>query len=239
MKSIAVLGTDAPKQIKTALHSFGFDVVELKRDKRLPQQIASHADTLLFVIGNKIFTSKEYCENNADIFKHISDKGYTIIPCDREFGDKYPDDIPYNVATVGKTSFGKFDSCADEIIQELKERGYKLCNVRQGYAKCSTAVIGNNAFITADTGIAKKGVENGIDVLLIRNIPGAILLNGYNTGFIGGTCGVFDSSIYFCGNISLHPDFYNIKNFCKKHDVIVNYLSDHTLSDVGGITFLH
>ena len=68
---------------------------------------------------------------------------------------------------------------------------------------------------------------------------GAIKLDGYGYGFIGGACALFDNTLYFCGNIELHPNYEAIKAFCYAHGVSLCSLTDGKLYDVGGIVFIN
>jgi hypothetical protein len=238
MSTLALIGIHAPKKIKNALSALGFEIFELEPDVRLPLPIRSHADTLIFTLEDKIFVSRAYFENNPALFEELKALGYIIVPCECELGSEYPKDIAFNVATVGKYAFGRFDFVVDEIKRELVDRGYTLIDVKQGYAKCSTAIISDNAIITADSGIAQKATSLGIDVLKVSAAEGMIELEGYGYGFIGGACALFDNTLYFCGNIELHPDFEAIRDFCEAHGVALCSLSDGKLYDVGGILFI-
>ena len=238
MSTLALIGTRAPKKIKNVLSAFGFEIFELEPDVRLPLPIRSHADTLIFTLEDKIFVSRAYFEKNRAFFGELEKRGYIIVPCKCELGGEYPKDIAFNVATVGRYAFGRFDFVAQEIKRELVDRGYALIDVKQGYAKCSTAIIGDNAIITADSGIAKKTAALGIDVLKVSAAEGAIELEGYGYGFIGGACALFENTLYSCGNIELHPDYEAIKAFCYAHGVSLCSLTDGKLYDVGGILFI-
>ena len=239
MSLLTLIGVDAPKEIKNALSARGFELFVLARDGRLPLPIRSHADTLIFALEDKIFVSRTYFEKNRTLFGELEKRGYEIITCERELGGEYPEDIAFNVATVGNYAFGRFDFVAQEIKRELVDRGYALIDVKQGYAKCSTAIIGDNAIITADSGIAKKAAALGIDVLKVSAAEGAIELDGYGYGFIGGACALFENTLYSCGNIELHPDYEAIKAFCYAHGVSLCSLTDGKLYDVGGIIFIN
>ena len=239
MSTVALIGTHAPSGIKEKLSDLGFEIFSLKPDERLPLPIRSHSDTLIFTLKNKIFVSRAYLENNPALFQKLKALGYIIVPCECELGSEYPKDIAFNVATVGKYAFGRFDFVADEIKHELVDRGYTLIDVKQGYAKCSTAIINDNAIITADSGIAKKAASLGIDVLKVSAAEGVIELDGYGYGFIGGACAMHENTLYSCGNIELHPDFEAIRDFCEAHGVALCSLSDGKLCDVGGIIFIN
>ncbi len=118
-----------------------------------------------------------------------------------------------------------------------KANGLTLINVKQGYAKCSCAVVSYNAVITEDVGIYRKLSKTDIEVLLIGK--GSVTLEGADCGFIGGATG-YDRSkdtLYFCGDICEHPDFDRIRAFCDNHGTSIECLSDSKLVDIGGILF--
>ena len=239
MSVLALVGIDAPNKIKKSITARGFEIFELARDERLPSPIASHADTLMFKLEDKVFVSRAYFKENRTLFAELEKRGCCIIPCERELGGEYPEDIAFNVATVGRYAFGRFDFVADEIKRELIGRDYELVDVKQGYAKCSTAIISDNAIITADSGIAKNAATLDIDVLRVSAAEDAIELNGYGYGFIGGACALFENTLYSCGNIELHPDYEPIKCFCDAHGVSICSLTGGKLYDVGGIIFIN
>lgn len=239
MSTVALIGTHAPSGIKEKLSGLGFKIFEFEPDERLPLPIRSHADTLLSTIENKVFLSKEYAYSCEPLTSLLASRGYDVVKCECEVGCKYPADISFNVAIVGKYAFGRFDFVADEIKHELVDRGYTRIDVKQGYAKCSTAIISDNAIITADSGISQKSADLGIDVLKVSAAEGVIELDGYGYGFIGGACAMHENILYSCGNIELHPDFEAIRDFCEAHGVTLCSLSDGKLCDLGGIIFIN
>jgi hypothetical protein len=112
--------------------------------------------------------------------------------------------------------------------------GRKILNVKQGYSKCSIAVIGTDAAITSDTGIYNTLIANGIDVLKIDS--GSIRLDGVSYGFIGGVSGLIAPDVLAVnGNIEAHPESEKIKEFCNKHGVSILSLNNEELYDIGSI----
>ena len=237
-KALAIIGCDADGRITEALSSLGFCVQTLPRHDSLPRPVSSHADMLIFEMGGCVFAERKYIEGAKSIFDTISSFGYNIVPCDISLGNKYPDDIAFNIALCNGVLFGNDKYNALSIIELAKDLGIKINPVKQGYTKCSAAVLGNDAIITADEGIASAAEANGISVLKINNSPDSVSLDGYNYGFIGGACGVHNGSIYFTGNIELHPQGDVIKAFCQSLGYNIVNLSDSRLVDVGGIIFL-
>ena len=234
---LSIVGCDTPKSILTRLSELGFEVCVLERDTRLPQFTASHADMILLRIKNTFFCSNEYFNAYPNVFSRIKEYGYDIITMDSEISDIYPNDIPLNLAFVGKYLFGKLD-CTSDIIKIFSEKNKIIpIPIKQGYAKCSTVILGSSAIITADPSIADAALKNGIDVLKIQNSPSAVSLKGYDYGFIGGACGVYQKKVYFTGDIRKHPNCADILKFCQKHGFESISLDDGMLVDVGGIIF--
>jgi hypothetical protein len=109
--------------------------------------------------------------------------------------------------------------------------------VKQGYTKCSTCVVGENAIITADASIANAALANSVETLLIRS--GHIALPGFDYGFIGGAAGLIDNSLLaVCGKLASHPDSGAIRAFCTARCVNIVELADRPLIDIGGIVTL-
>jgi hypothetical protein len=100
----------------------------------------------------------------------------------------YPGDIIYNACSTGKFFIHNLKYTAPELLAAADELGLIRLNVSQGYAKCSTCVVSEDAIITYDRGIAGAAVAAGLEVMVIR--PGHVELPGYNTGFIGGASGL-------------------------------------------------
>ena len=234
---LAVIGADAPISAIEGLKREGFCVITLARDERLPSPVASHADMILFREDDRIFISAAYAEKCPDIIEYSKEYGYSAVLCNCVPKSKYPDDILFNIATVGNNVFADLKHIDATVKAYLECKGYFFNSVNQGYAKCSTVIVANNEIITADKGIAKKATLCGIDVLIIKNSQDAVALRGYNYGFLGGACGLFNNDLYFCGNITKHPEYVSISDFCRMHGVRLTSLSDEPLYDVGGIFF--
>lgn len=234
---LAIIGCDTPKNISSRLTEIGFKVCVLERDNRLPMPTSSHADMITLRIADTFFCSDKYLEAFPAPFSLLKEYGYKIKTIDTEISNEYPHDIPLNLACVGKYLFGKLDSTSERIKAFAKESNIIPVSVKQGYAKCSTLALGSSAIITADITIASVAENHGIDVLKTENSPFSVTLAGYDYGFIGGACGVYQNKVYFTGNIDNHPNALSIRTFCQKHGFDVVSLCDGILIDIGGIIF--
>ena len=232
---IAVIDPRMPSSAKEQLKKI-CEVAELPPFSALDGRVASHPDMLLFISGGKLFTSKEYYKEAKDVIDGIILKTALALALTNDvLGNKYPDDVKFNVFTTQDSIVGSIANISEEIKKHAYARGWDIKNVNQGYAKCSTVVL-KNAVITADKGIYNQARELGANGLLIS--AGGVTLEGYGCGFIGGASGVFENKVFFCGNIMLHPDGKSIVDFCEALGYEIISLSNAPLYDVGTITFI-
>ena len=193
---------------------------------------------LIFFAPNAIYCTKSYREIATKELEFLSD--YTRLPIvsvEKEHGHKYPNDILLNTATVGNRLFCLPSHTASEILQT---KAYEICAVKQGYAKCATLPITSNALITEDSSIATVAKNHALEVLQIHQ--NGVVLPGYSCGFLGG-CASFspyreNDRIFFCGDLSAHPNADEIIQFCKKHRKEPISLGKIPLTDVGTIFLL-
>ena len=137
-----------------------------------------------------------------------------------------------NICILGENVICNTKTAYKPALEMLKDK--KIIHTNQRYAKCCCAVISENAVITSDNGIYKICVANQIDVLKIS--VGDILLDGYAYGFIGGCCGLIaKDTLVFSGNVGLHRDFENMRDFARNHHVELYSLTNEKLYDIGGI----
>ena len=195
----------------------------------------------LMKMGYKIIPSK-----NIDIFpvperKHadmqllrINDTVFTLKDCIRQHGSRYPDNVLLNGLFLGGKLYGKTSAIDPIVLDYCAAERVPVINVNQGYARCSTLIINEHAAITADPSIASALKNNGVEVLRIS--PGHILLEGYDYGFIGGAGLCDGESVIFFGDVSRHPDYQLIRNFCEKHHKTIRVIcKENPLTDIGGV----
>ena len=137
-----------------------------------------------------------------------------------------------NICLFGNNVICNTKTAYKPALELLRDKN--IIHTNQRYAKCSCAVIGENALITSDSGIYKICFENKIDVLQISS--GHILLDGYEYGFIGGCCGfISKNTLAFTGDVKLHRDFENMRDFARNYGVELYSLTNEKLYDIGGI----
>ncbi len=200
--------------------------------KNIMQSVSTHPDMQVHHIGeNKII-----CE--PSVFNHynqlLAPLGFKIISGLSELSCNYPNDIAYNVSRIGNILMHNINHTDKLILEYYTKNNFSIIDTKQGYTKCATCIVAENAVITSDTGIAKQLLANGVDVLKINF--GEISLKGMEYGFIGGTCGFIDKNLLaFCGNIENHSNYKELVKFTDKYLVDIISLYNGELKDIGSI----
>ncbi len=181
-----------------------------------------HADMQLLPIGGKIIELNEvdYSFENT-------------IKCEKSAEKNYPGNVLLNCLLMDNKLYGKLSAVDKAVIKLCDSLGIERININQGYTRCSTLVINDNAAITSDIGIKNALEKNGAKVLLIS--PGYIELKGFDYGFIGGAGVSFDGKTVFFGNVKKHPDYEKIRAFCEKNNSNIEIWCENLpLTDIGG-----
>ena len=234
----AVISGEFPEFV-TILKHLDFEVIKTRPYKNnFDNPESSHADMQALNIDNKaVILLKDNIYLNSQIIDKTKNSSIEFIFTEKAFDEfKYPECVKLNIAIVGHYAICNFKYSDKAVINTLKKYNYELINVNQGYAKCSVSVVGDEAVITSDNSIF-RAVQGKIDCLKIQE--GHIYLCEKYGGFIGGSSFLSDkSTLAFTGDITAHPDYINIKSFCRNHGVDVMSLSKSPLCDVGGVVVI-
>lgn len=218
------------EKTKSYLEAMGIKVYQTPRADIAYNAVSGHPDMAFHLLDeHTAVVSPEVYEYYCGIFG----KEHIIKGCSK-VGTAYPEDIAYNIARVGRVAFHNSKFTDKTIYEYYKQKGIKLIDVKQGYAKCSICIVSENAVITEDKAIARVAKENGIDSLRIN--AGGVKLKDFPYGFIGGASGLIsEKEIFFNGDITKHSDCGKIFEFCRKYNVKVKYFTDEILEDIGTI----
>jgi len=220
------------RDIERNITNMGIKVIKTIKHPLLYSAISYHPDAVICPIGRGTMVAAptvfEYYQKVLSSYRVELIKGETVL------SSNYPFNIAYNIAMMSNKAILHSRYADPVVLKELNSNKVELIEVKQGYAKCSTAIVNEKAIITSDKGIAHKAGQKGIDVLLIR--PGYVQLEGFDYGFIGGCCGrINGDTIVFAGNIYRHPDGERIKNFSEKYNIYPVNLHNGHLNDIGSI----
>ena len=210
------VSADAPRELTDWLRSQGCEVILVQPAVNVHTPITAHADIQMCRLG---------CHDNSPVFMAKT----TVL---NALSDDYPHDVPFNAACTGRYFIHNTEFTDPDLLAAAKQAGMTIINVKQGYAKCSTVIVDEDSIITYDNGIADACEQAGMNVLKIQ--PGHVVLEGYNTGFIGGTSGRVGDVVVFCGDITGHPDGVRIDEWITAKGLKVKCF-DFPLTDIGSI----
>ncbi|MBQ8135170.1 MAG: hypothetical protein IJ192_12325 [Clostridia bacterium] len=225
--SYVVMSDSKPEIMVELINNYHVSVITPEPLNDISGAEQYHADMCLCHLGGNSF-SADSC--NTDMIHLLKGFGAEVYSCDG-ISAKTP---KLNVSFLGDKVICNTKKTDPTVIEYCNRNHIRLLHTNQSYAKCSTAIVSENAVITADSSIFRVCRENDIDVLKISH--GHIALEGYDYGFIGGTCGLINkNTLVFSGNIGLHKDYENIKAFASNYNVDIISLGKEPLYDIGGI----
>ncbi|MEG0773156.1 DUF6873 family GME fold protein [Clostridium sp.] len=216
---------------KANLHDLGCSIVTCPPSPLLYSAICGHPDMLMhFIAKNKVIVHKDMDINFINFIKNLN---FQVCYTSNSLRNSYPFDILLNALNLENYFVHNINFTDKNLLCSISNK--KLIQVKQGYTKCSTAIVNDKALITSDKSIYKALDSEDIDILLLP--PGDINLPGLDYGFIGGTCGLLDKKLVFYGNLKNYKYEDLVLKFLDKHEVEPYYLSSGPLVDRGSIFF--
>lgn len=221
MKQCIIDTTD--KEVVNKLNSLGYKCYSVIPSNNVSKPICRHSDTLYLKIDKNTFIISECQIKNKSL---LENEGYKVIIYDKLkpgyktesflnfiINDKY-------VIRNTKTSL----ILNNKYLTEIK--------VKQGYTRCSTICINSGAYITDDDNIYERLEKNNLDCIKLSK--GDILLDGYEYGFIGGSCVLLnENEILFFGDISNKKDKNLVVEFLSKYNINAIFIEGKKLVDLG------
>ncbi len=213
-----------------ALTALGIETLPPAPCAALPEEERTHADMLLCHTGG----AQVFCAPGQErLAAALVARGFEVTVGEPP-SSAYPGSVKYNAAVGGGFALGRFDCLDPALRRALQSSGRVTVAVRQGYAKCATCFVGENAFITEDPGVAGALRARGSSVLLLP--PGGVVLSERHHGFFGGASGkIAPGVLAVAGSLGSHPAGAEIARFLKEHGVIPLELAEGPITDIGGI----
>ena len=232
MKKRVIIDNRMRKIEKEKLIELRYELIEINESTKVYPEISSHVDIFACKVRDKIIIEPTQYQNIMPYAKNS-------IEGQDEIQEKYPDDIKYNVCTIGKKAMHNFQYTDERLKQELINNNYELINTTQGYTNCSIAVIDDNSAIVSDKGLYKILKFHNIDTLLVENNLDIKLLNGENysskKGFIGGCITRLGDSIIVFGDLNKIDINGRIRDFITSKKIKIIEFKDLDIIDYGGL----
>lgn len=226
----AIVDYRISEEEKSNLKQLGCEVLVCPPSKLLYDAICGHPDVLLHIIDNEnIMVHKDM---NVEFVKLLKKLGFDVSFSRNNLNSLYPYDVILNAVNLSHLFIHNINYTDPNLLKMTNNK--KFINVKQGYTKCSTAIVSEEAIMTSDKNIAKALFKENIDVLLLP--PGDILLPGLDYGFIGGCCGLLDDkSLAFYGDLNYYAHGKKVLEFLKKHNIEPIFLRKEKLIDRGSL----
>ena len=220
---------------KNKLKELGYELIEINSNRTVYSEISSHVDIFCTKIKNNLIIE----DSQYNLIKENINREIKVIKGTTKIENRYPTDIKYNVCIVGDYAIHNFSYTDKKIYEILKKENYNLINVKQGYSKCSIAVIDENSIITADEGIYNTLKQYNFDILFVDYNLNIKLLNEKEyspmKGFIGGAISRIGNNIFISGDIEKIDNNKTIKKFIQKKGLGVISFNNLEVIDYGGI----
>lgn len=226
----AVIDYRTSKEEILNLEKLGCKILIPPPSDALYEAICGHPDMLLHIVNQKnIIVHKDMDNKFINTLKNLH---LDITFSQNNLRPTYPYDIILNSVNWADLFIHNIKYTDPKLLEMINAK--KLINVKQGYTKCSTALVTKNAVMTSDKTIAKALLKENIEVLFLP--PGDILLPGLDYGFIGGCCGLIDEhSLAFFGNLNYYAYGDIVLQFLEKHNIKPIYLRQGKLIDRGSL----
>ena len=224
--STCVVSCDATDVIDD-LRSLGLDVLVVNKSNKLPSTISSHADLQVLPLGERRIAVND---EQHMLMDQLYSLGFDVLPVSG-FLSKYPNDCLLNHLLIGDLLFGNTDIVPKDIVSLNL---FKPIKVRQGYTKCSSIVLDEHTVLTDDESISRTVSRYNKHVIFIKQ--NEVLLEGYDHGFIGGTCGKLDEqTLYVSGRIPNTVFGETLKKELESAGMYYLEIGKGKLRDIGGI----
>jgi len=216
-----------PEDAKNNLRKYG-ELVFIETKGITEESISGHPDIFFCKTNDVLFVAP----NLPDFYKDLLIKNkVSFIKGNTSVGMDYPAAASYNAVLNERFYIHRCDISDSKLLENCNH--LQRVNVRQGFTRCSLLLLKENHYITSDEGIHKALRLLSFSGILVNAKD--IVLSGQIHGFFGGTCGVYESAVFFTGSLSHYSDGEKVKLFLKHLGYKIIELSDSPLFDGGSI----
>ena len=159
-----VVMSDIYPALTQAIAMRGLNILNIKKDDSLPNPIAHHADLQLLHLGGENFIVSSKCSALKNDILNINENAQVHL-LNSNLGNHYPEDIALNFLIAHNFCIGRTDYASQLLLDALDKMNIYPIQCNQGYARCSVALINEEAAITADILINRILLKLGYDAV--------------------------------------------------------------------------
>ncbi|MDO4815354.1 MAG: hypothetical protein Q4A83_01955 [Bacillota bacterium] len=221
-----IIGEKYRNILKNPLKQHNISAICAGNNNFVDERLCGHIDLSVAHMGENRISAAEYLKNSEFVNK-LTQLGFDVKFVANPKSESYPDDAAMNVCIIGENVI-----CNPKTASEIVTAGRQILSCKQGYTKCTVAVVDANSIITSDKSIAANSALYGIESLLIDD--SFVKLQGFNKGFIGGASfKISRNRIAFTGIIKNDEAKSAIENFLSVRGIEAEYLTDEEIFDIG------
>jgi hypothetical protein len=226
---LIILDKKVPAEAKEMLAASG-TILELETEGIVYPAISGHPDIFICQIPQTLIISPSLPEK---YLKVIEDHKIQFIRGNQASSIQHPASVHYNAAVSAHYLVHRLEYTDPAILENCHM--LKKILVKQGYTRCNLVILKGDHYITSDKGIHRNLQRSGLTGIFVS--PEGILLPGFPNGFIGGTMGVHNDTVYIIGSLSKYPEGSTVRKFLEDLEYRIVELYDGPLVDGGGILF--
>ena len=219
-----------PETSKEKLAAYG-EIVEFATEGITYDAISGHPDIFFCPTPAGLIVAPNLPEK---YFAILDQYKINYIKSSLPVGQEYPETAQYNSLVTNKFIFQN-PAVSEPEIEKLNTE-LEIIPIKQGYVRCNLIALPNETFITSDRGIEKSLKQHKLEVLYID--PTCVKLDGFEHGFFGGDCGLFENTLFICGSLKYFKERTIIESYVKRSGVSIIELYEGEPVDVGTILFL-
>jgi hypothetical protein len=227
---LIIVDAKIPAMAKAALGAMG-QLLELETDGIVYPAISGHPDIFFCRVGQELVVA-------PNLPGHYRDKllasGIRTKSGKSPLGMEYPATAHYNAVTTRKYLI-HHPAITDETIKNLCNNK-KIFAVKQGYTRCNLMMVGEEHALTSDPDIGRVLEQAGIKTLFIN--PGSVRLPGFDHGFFGGCCGIWQDTLYVLAGQDNFAQSADVAAFAASAEYKICWLANEAPVDGGGIFFV-
>jgi len=228
---LIIVDNKIPQQAKDKLSHHG-SLLELETNGITYEAISGHPDIFFHPAGEQLIVAPNL---PAQYVEALKDEGVCFIMGEQAVGNKYPRSAAYNVVSTNNLLIHNFRNTDASITSLLEDAD--LIHVDQGYTRCNLLPLGDDHFISSDSGISRVLGRFDKDCLNIN--PEGILLESFDHGFFGGCCGIHEQTIYIIGSLSHFSEGEKTRSYIQACGFKIVELYNGPLFDGGSIFFIN
>ena len=227
---LILLDRKMPETAKEKLAAYG-EIVEFATEGITYDAISGHPDIFFCPTPAGLIVAPNLPEK---YFAILDQYKINYIKSSLPVGQEYPETAQYNSLVTNKFIFQN-PAVSEPEIEKLNTE-LEIIPIKQGYVRCNLIALPNETFITSDRGIEKSLKQHKLEVLYVDST--CVKLDGFEHGFFGGACGLFENTLFICGSLKYFKERSIIESYVKRSGVSIIELYEGEPVDVGTILFL-